>query len=48
MPWYSIIKFLNHDIEEIGEIIRLAAIRKLLPETIIEKDMRVFFFLDYL
>lgn len=42
------IKFLNNELDEISEIIRLAAARKSLPEAIIEKDMWVSYLLDYL
>lgn len=42
------IKFLNNELENINEIIRLVAMRKFLPEAIIEKDMWVSYLLDYL
>jgi hypothetical protein len=42
------IKFLNNELEDINEIIRLVSMRKSLPETIIEKDMWVSYLLDYL
>lgn len=42
------IKFLNNDLEDINEVIRLVAMKKSLPETIIEKDMWVSYLLDYL
>lgn len=42
------IKFLNNELEDINEIIRLVAMKKSLPEAIIEKDMWVSYLLDYL
>lgn len=42
------IKFLNNELEDINDVIRLVAMKKALPETIIEKDMWVSYLLDYL
>ena len=42
------IKFLNNELEDINEIIRLVAMKESLPEAIIEKDMWVSYLLDYL
>ncbi len=42
------IRFLNYGMDEIDEIVRLVAAKKMLPEAIIEKDMWVSYLLDYL